>query len=76
MRLWAWDHQEAVPEPEIQPILPLHLPFAHPLPVSEGPGQTAGAEYRPLVGKLFVALCSDFLLSVSQRGNGATAQAC
>ena len=32
-------------------------PFAHPLPVSEGPGQTAGAEYRPLVGKLFVALC-------------------
>ena len=31
-------------------------PFAHPLPVSEGPAQTAGAEYRPLVGKLFVAL--------------------
>lgn len=62
VRLWDWARREATPEPESQPALLLHLPLAHPLPVREGPGQAAGAECSPFVGKLCIALCSEFLL--------------
>lgn len=67
VRLWDWARREATPEPESQPAPLLRPPLAHPLPVGEGPGQTAGAEGSPFVGKLCIALCSEFLLCEAEK---------